>query len=101
MSVAGLGFEEETRYDAICERAKERGFELCPPEVGPQLRLQYKDQPSGEWLAIAMEAISISDGDLNVFHVEHDGDGLWLCSFYGGPGDLWYPDYRFVFRARK
>ena len=101
VSVAELGFDRATRYDAICQRAKERGLDLCPPEVGPQLRLQYLDQPHGEWIRVAMEAIRDSDGDLNVFGVEHGGDGLWLIGGCGGPVDLWGPDDRFVFRARK
>ena len=101
VSVRDLGFDKTTRYDAICARAKERGLELCPAEVGPQLRLQYLDQPLGEWIRVAMEAIRDSDGDLEVFGVGHYGDGLWLGSLYGRPGSLWSPDDRFVFRARK
>ena len=42
-----------------------------------------------------------SDGDLNVFNVEHNDDGLWLNSNYGKPDNLWNPDNRFVFRARN
>ena len=101
ISVADLGFDQATRYDAICQRAKERGLELCPPEVGPQLRLQYLDQPFGEWIRVAMEAIRDSDGDLLVFRVVRNDVGLWLYSYYGSPDDLWDPDDRFVFRARK
>jgi len=101
VSVAELGFDKATRYDAIRQRAKERGLELCPPEVGPQLRLQYLDQPLGEWLRVAMEAIRDSDGDLDVFHVVHFDDGLWLYGYYGKPDYCWNPDYRFVFRACK
>jgi hypothetical protein len=101
VSVAELGFDKATRYDAICARAKERGLELCPPEVGPQLRLQYLDQPLGEWIRVAMEAIRDSGGLLRVFSVGHRDDGLWLSSFYGKPDSLWFPGYRFVFRARK
>jgi len=40
-----------------------------------------------------------SDGDLNVFNVEHHNDGLWLNSNYDNPDNLWNPDNRFVFRA--
>jgi hypothetical protein len=101
MSVADLGFKDSTRYDQICARAIERGLELCPAEVGPQLRLQYLDQPRGEWLIVAMEAIRVSDGGLRAFSVEHDEDGRWLGSFYGDPGYCWFPVYRFVFRSRK
>lgn len=101
MSVKDLGFKRITRYDAICARAKELGLELCPAEVGPQLRLQYLDQPKNEWLIIAMEAIRASNGYLFVFHVEHDDDGRWLDASYGYPDNLWYPDDQFVFVSRK
>jgi len=102
VSVAELGFGEGARRGDIYERAISLGLELCPNEVGPQLRLQYKDQPNGEWLRIAMEPISGSDGDLGIFGVGHRGSGLWLVGSDGDPDDFWCDDYRFVFvRPRK
>ena len=101
VSVAELGFKDGAKYSDICERAKQLGLALCPPEVGPQLRLQYKDQPKGEWLRIAMEPITVSGGNLEVFLVEHDDDGLWLYSDDGLPGSFWYGFSRFVFVGRK
>ncbi|MBI4090541.1 MAG: hypothetical protein HY422_00790 [Candidatus Komeilibacteria bacterium] len=100
-TVEELGFKEATRYDAICARIRELGYELCPAEVGPQLRLQYQDQPLNEWLVIAMEAISVSDGSLYVFSVRHLDDGQWLDTYRGSPGSLFNPFYRFVFTRRK
>lgn len=92
-----LGFEANMRYAQICARAKELGLELCPAEVGPQLRLQHLDQPNGEQVVIAMEAICDSYGYLNVFCLEHDDSGRWLVAYYGNPGSIWYPDSEFVF----
>src|SRR6516162_10106851 len=54
ISALGLGKQGASLKD-IYARAKLLGFALCPPEVGPQLRLQYIDQPLGEVLHIAME----------------------------------------------
>jgi hypothetical protein len=100
--VSGLGFNKNTRYDAICTRAQEFGLELCPAEVGPQLRLQYTDQPSGEYLQIAMKTISDSFGDPLVFNVFRDDDDLWLRGSFGRAGLEWIPGGRFVFfRPRK
>lgn len=99
-SVAELGFKDGATRKDIYTRAQELGLDLCPPEVGPQLRLQYKDQPKGEWLIIAMEPISGSDGLLRVFRVEHDGGVLWLLGYYGRPGCFW-SGHRFVFVRRK
>lgn len=92
-----LGFTENTRRDAIYERAQELGLQLCPNEVGPQLRLQYGDQPLNEWMVIGMEPLTDSDGDLRLFYVVHLSDGRWLHSNYGSPDDVWSLDYRFVF----
>ena len=83
-------------------RAKELGLELCPNEVGPQLRLQYKDQPKGEFLLIAMEPIIGVGGDLSVFDVEHrNDDRLWLNANLGHPGLAWGGIDRWVFLRRK
>lgn len=102
ISVSELGFKESTRYDKICERAQQLGLQLCPAEVGPQLRLQYKDQPKGEWIYIAMEAIRGSGGSLLLFSVGRIDGGLWLSSSCAGPGSLFIPDDMFVFvRPRK
>ena len=38
-------------YDVVLSA----GFELCPVEVGPQLRVQYKDQPDQECIHIGMK----------------------------------------------
>ena len=97
VSVAELGFKEGATRKDIYERAISLGLELCPNEVGPQLRLQYKDQPNGEWLRIAMEPISVSDGDLSIFHVGHDDGDLWLDGRHGDPDHFWYGLDRFVF----
>lgn len=102
VTVAELGFKDSATYRQICERAMGFGLELCPAEVGPQLRLQYQDQPFGEWLVIAMEPIADSDGDLFVFYVEHDDDGRWLSGGRGGHPDYgWCGGVQFVFLRRK
>lgn len=100
-SPAELGFTDVARYHAICARGIEIGLELCQPEDGPQLRLQYPDQPKGEWLIMAMKAIRDSGGSLGVFGVGRDGRGRYLSSDSGGPDRLFDPDSLFVFRASK
>ena len=80
--------------------AIERVGELCTAEVGPQLRLQYTDQPKGEWIRIAMEPIKVSDGDLSVFNVAYSG-GLRLYACYANPDDVWNVDNCWVFVCRK
>jgi len=101
VTVAGLGFTGGATRKDIYERAQELGLSLCPAEVGPQLRLQYLDQPMDEWLVVGMEPIAVSDDYLHVFHVERDGAGRWLGGDFGYPDFFWGGGYRFVFVRRK
>ena len=100
-SVAELGFKDGAICKDIYVRAQELGLDLCPPEVGPQLRLRYTDQPKGEWLVIAMEPITGSGGNLSLFVVGRDGVGRWLKACDGSPDGFWDGYYRFVFLRRK
>lgn len=101
LKVSDLGFTKATRYVEICRRAKEFGLELSPAEVGPALRIAMRDQPMGDWVNVAMEALTVRGGDLRVFSVERDGDGSWLDTSSGRPGGEWSPDGSFAFVARK
>jgi hypothetical protein len=58
LSAAKLGMEPQAALSDLYRRAKEAGLELCPAEVGPQLRLDYRNQPGGEALNIAMEPVA-------------------------------------------
>ena len=100
-SVADLGFKAGGRYVNICARAQELGYELCPAEIGPALRLQYGNQPIGERLRIAMEAIPDRDGNPRIFCVERDDDDSWLNGDYGHPDHFCFAGRRFVFCRRK
>lgn len=64
LSAAELGFRTFTPYDVIRKRAREMGFLICPPEVGPALRLHYTDQPKGieDFLHIAMYPVFLGIG---------------------------------------
>ncbi|HPD73971.1 MAG TPA: hypothetical protein PLX95_01620 [bacterium] len=97
LTVEELGFPKGARLEDIYTTAKDQGLDLCPAEVGPQLRLQYFDQPTKEWLVIAMEPIKDSDGDLDLFSVKHYDDDRWLGASYGGPDRFWRAHARFVF----
>jgi hypothetical protein len=100
-SVGALGFNSGATTAEIYEKAQELGLELCPAEIGPQLRLQYKDRLTNEWLLIAMEPISGSDGNPNVFRLARYSGGSWLYADIAGSTRRWYPGNRFVFASRK
>jgi hypothetical protein len=78
-------------------KARQLGLELCPAAIGPELRLQYPDQPSGERVHIAMVPIKSEDGEPRIFVVAHGADGLSLDAARARPDDYWAPDTIFVF----
>jgi len=90
LTLPELGFPNGALLEEIYARAKELGLDVCPAEVGPALRLAYKDQPNGEWLLIAMEPISDSGvgggpPDRIVLEIGHVGGSLWLDNRYFRP----------------
>ncbi len=79
VSAAELGFQTDTASLAsIYARAQQLGFGLAAAEVAPQLRLQYFDQPIGEFLIIGMEPIKTWNGEPVILTVANGGAGLIL-----------------------
>lgn len=95
--VANLGLKNSATLRDIYKRARELGLQLCPAEIGPQLRLQYQNQPNDEWLRIGMEPIADSDGYSRIFLVGHGGDDLGLDTLSFNPKCVWSHDGRWVF----
>lgn len=101
LKVKDLGFTREPTTEQIYEKAKFLGLDLCPPEVGPHLRLQYEDQPLGEWFYIAMKQIAGRDGYPGVFRLERSADGLWVGAGWADPDGQWSLGIGLVFCLRK
>jgi hypothetical protein len=100
-SVEQLGFPNGATLQEIYDKAQSMGLELCPPQVGPELRLSYTDQPNNEYLVIAMEAITDADGDPLLFSVNRNVSGPCLGFNRGRLDRRWNGINRFVFRSRK
>jgi hypothetical protein len=77
-SVAELGFRDGAPLEDIYWRAGELGLELCPAEVAPLLRLQYVDQPLGEFLSVAMRPIATYAGEPTMLSLANAGTGPLL-----------------------
>lgn len=78
VSAAELGFQTGTaRLADVYARARQLGFALAAAEVAPQLRLQFHDQPIGEFL-IGMEPIKTWKGEPVILAVANGGEGLVL-----------------------
>jgi hypothetical protein len=97
LSVNQLSFGKQRSLGAIFARARRLGYELCPPEIAIQLRLQYRDQPVGESLDIAMEPIATYGGELVGLSVMNGGAGLMLVGQSVSLEMIPYPGARFVF----
>lgn len=103
----GLLAEKNPTYGDVCEAAGTFGLRLCPPEVGPALRLQYTDQPVGEVLRIGMKARprygTDSGPSTDIFSVENEGTerqsdfGMILGSVFGHLAHPGHPIHKYVF----
>jgi hypothetical protein len=85
-TVSSLGFPSGATVKEIFDKGQELGLELCPAEVGPNLRLQYKDQPDNDYLLLAMETIAGADGDPRVWDVYRHSGRSWLSNYWAKPG---------------
>lgn len=101
LKVGDLGLSGNPTTDHIYAKAQELGLDLCPAEAGPHMRLNYKDQPTDEYLYMGMKQIADSGGYPDVFGLNRDGDELWLGGGWADPGGRWDPDRGFVFSLRK
>jgi hypothetical protein len=97
LSVAALGFGQGGTLADIHARALRLGFELCPEEVGPQLRLQYLNQPVGEFLHVAMKPQRTYGGELIDFTLANSGAGLSLLGGSARPDLVVARNVVFVF----
>jgi hypothetical protein len=110
LTVRDLGFSKSVTYTQVCQRALQMGYQLCPAEVGPALRLQCKHQPNWVPFDIAMKPITGNDGYTYIFSVEHldsssDTRSDWLdCRFWDAStenSECWFPNDHVVFMCSK
>jgi hypothetical protein len=98
LSAAELGVEsDESSLSDVYDRARQVGLELCPAEVAPQLRLDYRDQPLGDALNIAMEPVATHSGEPTILALVNWGTGLLLIGSDGRSEFMVPRTWRFVF----
>jgi hypothetical protein len=110
LTVRDLGFPGGATIAAIYARAGVLGLGLCPLELGPDLRLQYRDQPEGAWgqpvrrhqppsgaLTIASAQLSADDAVPKGFYLRRIQGVLWLRGYRCGPAHVWAPEDHFLF----
>jgi hypothetical protein len=98
LTVEGMGLRGGATTEQIYKRAEELGLELCPPEAGPLLRLEYS---GGDWMLIAMKQIIDRDGCPSVFALGRSAGGLELGAHGAEPRETWGGGSRWVVVSRK
>ncbi len=89
-----LGMQQPEPLAQLYRRARLAGLALCPAEVGPQLRLAYRDQPRGQVLHVAMEPVATWSGAPTILALANFGTPLLIGS--NGSESFMVPP-RFVF----
>jgi hypothetical protein len=84
-----LGLGDSATLVSICARALDNNLLMCPPEVGPQLRLQYKDQPRGERVDIAMRGIFVNNTPLMYGVGRTSAGAKWIFAGSDIPNDVY------------
>jgi hypothetical protein len=92
-----IGLQARASLPEIYRAAMQLGFELCPAEAGPAVRLAYANQPVGEFLHVAMQPIATYRGDLTDLTVANGGAGLLLLGGDASPDTKFNPATKFVF----
>lgn len=99
---AELGFKEASvPLRDIYARSEKFGLNLAPAEVGPELRLQYFDQPVGEFLHVGMKAIATWSGDPVILVVANGGAGLILIDQSARSDIQWPSNAVFLFVRQR
>ena len=113
VSVAGLGFRDGATYERLVRRALDSGLVESPLEMGPQLRLQFPNQPEGSAgfpatehraphgsVTVASSPLDGSDETPKGFYLRRIDGVLWLRGYRSWPGHIWSPEDVFVFSRR-
>jgi len=72
-----LGLRGEYSLQQLLDRAKERGFGTCPPEVGPLARLAFREE-LGEEIFVGMEPAYDDDGLPGLFVLARSSESSTL-----------------------
>lgn len=101
VSGAQLGLEKGGTIAQHYAAALVIGFELCPAEVAPLMRIKYNNQKRGERLYFAMKGIISQGFNPNLFALVHNEGGQCLYSSDGDPHVFYGPNDLWVFVRRK
>ncbi len=114
LTVGDLGFPDGATMPKVFKRADELGLELCPLELGPHLRLVYRDQPEGSLgnplrrhqapsgsITIASEILTEDHTFPKGFYLRRINGVLWLRGYIADYLHVWSPDDHLIFCQSK
>ncbi|MGG1791939.1 helicase [Bacillus mycoides] len=114
LTVIDLGFPDGANTAQLFKRASELGLELCPLELGPQLRLEYLEQPEGYFgnasqqhqapsgsITIASEILTKDDDFPKGFYLRQINGVFWLRGYIADHLHVWKPEDHFIFVKQK
>ena len=98
VKVEALGYSEPAKLQQIYNSFMQLGFSCVPPDVALVSRFFYDEQPTGEWLRIAVPMGSMIDSD-DVAHLPKLGKALgafFVETYWANPDIIFYPHNEFV-----
>lgn len=98
IKVRNLGFKKATCLKKIYSKIIKKGFDLVPPEIALETRLNYYEQKNGEWLRFATPLKSMIDSD-GVPHLPKLGKALgkyFIETYWSYPKAIFHPHNEFV-----
>lgn len=99
VSVKELHFYEPASTIEIYQRAFDLGLIEIPASAVPRLRLDYLDQPKGEWIVVGMRPIVDSVRSCpSTFHIGYNMSGKTLAAGSARPTDVWPLDQSWIFQ---
>ena len=110
IKVRNLGFPKGATRPQIFDKANQLDLKLCPLELGPYLRLNYRDQPEGylgkpSWknrspygaIKIASEILSDDEYFPKGFYLRKIEGVLWLRGYIADDLHVYDPDDHIIF----
>lgn len=107
-----LGLRNGGVMTDIVAAAVDHGLSLCPLELGPHLRLAFRDQAEGAVgnapskhrappgsITVASAPLSDDDETPKGFYLRRIEGTLWLRGYRSWDGHIWAPDDVFVFAS--
>ncbi len=106
ISPSDVGFQRDVSREEFINRVLNLGgsrIAVCPCETGPSLCLEYRNQPDGENILVASEALGGSpDGSgQRVFRMLQDDGDRWITLASASPWDKFNPGDPWVFVLRE